>query len=128
MFNNLNVKRIQLVPGPVEPAPVQKLPRRAVTITGQSLAKKPRSKQALAELAAGWFIGTVKIKPSLENCARVFPVCRQMIRREIRKLQTETYAVPAIEAAWDSADWVARDAFTKSRGNQILRSMDRITS
>ena len=138
MFN-LPVKLLQrpapsLVP--VEPVgsvgrpvlPVRKVPRPVISLTGQSVAKAPRTKHQRAYLAALWFLGSLKFEPTMWLCSLVFGVSRQLIRKEIRKLQAETYATSRAEDVWDSMDWIARDAFVKNHGNQILRCLDRITS
>jgi hypothetical protein len=92
-------------------------PRGPATVTGQSVAKRPRDPHSRAQLAAHWILGALTIqKPTARQAANLFGACEALIRRERRLLEATT-SPPAsrLEAAWASASPAERAAF--ARGN-----------
>lgn len=120
-----NVYKISPKPAPLRP---RKQARPHLVITGRNLAHTPRGARERAMLAAAWINGELTlIKPTTTLAVKVFGVSQVTIDAALKARPRGT-AAPAVGAIWETMFGADRDRFIGEHADEILASLDRITT
>lgn len=120
-----NVFEYQPKPIPVRP---RKSVRPHILLSGRNLSHTPRGARERAALAAAWINGELTlIKPTVTLAAKVFGVSQVTIDAA-RKVMPKGTAAPMVGAIWDSMFEIDRDQFIAERADEIMASLDRLTT
>ena len=134
-----NVFEYQPKPIPVRP---RKSVRPHILLSGRNLSHTPVARgrgqhsrppgsggaRERAALAAAWINGELTlIKPTVTLAAKVFGVSQVTIDAA-RKVMPKGTAAPMVGAIWDSMFGIDRDQFIAERADEIMASLDRLTT
>jgi hypothetical protein len=102
--------------------------RPLIHVSGQSLAKSRNEPRDLANLAAGWVLGSVTFSPpTIALAVKVFGVSPALIRGAIKVLEERTVAPSPLEAAWAPMRAHEREQFVRDHLDEIWRIVDDVT-
>jgi hypothetical protein len=96
-------------------------------ITGQSLAKRPRTVRERAKIGAQWVTGGVHLQPTVVMAADVCECSVAIVADEIRKIEATNGVKPYVDTLWATLDHNQRIAFVERHQDEVWAALEFIT-